>query len=85
MPTIGPFLWFDYHAEEAAQHEVSSFPNSRIVRVTRFDDARPGHDEQVKVVEFELDGQPVMAIDGGPRPIPAAARTRTQAKERSET
>ncbi len=35
MPKITPFLWFDTHAEEAAQFYVSLFPNSKITNISR--------------------------------------------------
>ena len=42
MPAITPFLWFNDKAEEAATFYVSIFPNSTIVRVSRYGDAGPG-------------------------------------------
>ena len=41
MLKITPFLWFDGQAEEAANHYVSIFPNSRVVNVLRVGDAGP--------------------------------------------
>ena len=41
MPTITPCLWFDDAAEDAANHYVSIFPNSRISAVSRYNDAVP--------------------------------------------
>jgi predicted 3-demethylubiquinone-9 3-methyltransferase (glyoxalase superfamily) len=35
MLKITPFLWFDGQAEEAADHYISIFPNSRITSVLR--------------------------------------------------
>lgn len=67
MPRISPFLWFDHQAEEAAQLYCSIFPNSKIVHVTRYGDAGPGPKGSVMVVAFELDGQQVLALNGGPR------------------
>jgi len=66
MQTITPFLWFDNQAEEAAKFYVSVFKNSKILSVSRFNDAGPGQNEKVTVVEFVLDGQHVMALNGGP-------------------
>jgi predicted 3-demethylubiquinone-9 3-methyltransferase (glyoxalase superfamily) len=67
---IAPCLWFDDQAEAAAQHYVGIFPNSRVVSVTRYSDVGqevhgrpPG---SVMTVEFELDGQPFTALNGGP-------------------
>jgi predicted 3-demethylubiquinone-9 3-methyltransferase (glyoxalase superfamily) len=67
---ITPFLWFDDQAEEAARHYTSIFPNSRIVTTTRYgkDAAQAsGRPEgSVMTVAFELDGQELTAINGGP-------------------
>ena len=67
---ITPFLWFDSQAEEAANFYVSIFKQSRIIAVTRYDDegskaaGRPKG--SVMTVEFELDGQKLTALNGGP-------------------
>jgi len=66
MPKISPFLWFDTQAEEAANFYVSIFPRSRIVSVSRYGDAGPGPKGSVMVVAFELDGQAITALNGGP-------------------
>jgi predicted 3-demethylubiquinone-9 3-methyltransferase (glyoxalase superfamily) len=67
---IAPCLWFDHQAEEAAQFYVSIFKNSKVVTVTRYSKAgREIHGRlpgSVMVVEFELDGQPFTALNGGP-------------------
>ncbi len=66
MSRITPFLWFDHAAEEAANHYVSIFPNSRILNVTRFGDAGNGPKGSVMTVTFELDGLELTALNGGP-------------------
>ena len=66
MPKITPFLWFDTQAEEAAQLYVSIFNNSKIVNVTRYGEAGPGPKGSAMTVAFELDGQPFIALNGGP-------------------
>jgi predicted 3-demethylubiquinone-9 3-methyltransferase (glyoxalase superfamily) len=66
MPRIVPNLWFDTQGLEAAEFYVSLFPNSRIVAVTRYGEAGPGPAGSVLTVDFELDGQPFTAINGGP-------------------
>jgi predicted 3-demethylubiquinone-9 3-methyltransferase (glyoxalase superfamily) len=63
---ITPNLWFDTEAEEAATFYTSVFKNSRIVNVTRFGEAGPRPAGMVMTVEFELDGQPFVALNGGP-------------------
>ena len=66
MPRISPFLWFDTQAEEAANFYVSIFPNSRITKVSRYGEGGPGPKGSVMVVAFELDGQHILALNGGP-------------------
>ena len=67
---IGVCLWFDHQGEEAAKFYVSIFQNSRIGRVTHYDEegsraaGRPKG--SVMTVAFELDGQEFMALNGGP-------------------
>ena len=63
---ITPNLWFDTQAEEAANFYVSVFENARIVNVTRYTDAGPREAGMVMTVEYELDGQSFVAINGGP-------------------
>jgi predicted 3-demethylubiquinone-9 3-methyltransferase (glyoxalase superfamily) len=63
---IIPNLWFDTQAEAAANFYVSVFPNSRIVKVTRYTDAGPRPAGTVMAVVFELDGQRFVGINGGP-------------------
>jgi predicted 3-demethylubiquinone-9 3-methyltransferase (glyoxalase superfamily) len=67
MPPIVPSLWFDTQAEQAAAFYTAVFPNSRIVAVTRYNDAGPGDPGSVMTVEFELDGQRFVGINGGPQ------------------
>jgi predicted 3-demethylubiquinone-9 3-methyltransferase (glyoxalase superfamily) len=64
---IVPNLWFDTQAEEAAEHYVSIFENSRIVNVARYTEAGPGEPGSVMTVEFELDGNRFVGINGGPQ------------------
>src|ERR1043166_1775893 len=71
MQRITPFLWFDNQAEEAVKFYTSIFKNSRIGRITRYDEAgekasgrRAG---SVMTVEFQLEGQEFVALNGGPQ------------------
>ncbi|MBV9213926.1 MAG: VOC family protein [Actinobacteria bacterium] len=59
-------LWFDTEAEEAAEHYTSIFDNSRVVSVARYPEGAPRPAGQVMTVEFELDGQRFIGINGGP-------------------
>ncbi len=66
MQTVTPCLWFDTEGEDAANFYVSVFPNSRIVNVARYGSAGPRPEGMVMTVEFELDGQQFVALNGGP-------------------
>jgi predicted 3-demethylubiquinone-9 3-methyltransferase (glyoxalase superfamily) len=63
---IIPNLWFDTEAEDAADFYTSVFKNSRIVNVARYTEAGPRPAGTVMTVEFELDGQRFVGINGGP-------------------
>jgi predicted 3-demethylubiquinone-9 3-methyltransferase (glyoxalase superfamily) len=66
MGKITPFLWFDGKAEEAANFYVSIFDNAKILNVSRYAEDSPGPEGTVMTVEFELDGQEFVALNGGP-------------------
>ncbi len=70
MQRIAPCLWFDSQGEEAAKFYTSIFKNSRILAVSRYTEAgRETHQRtpgSVMTVEFELEGQPFTALNGGP-------------------
>ncbi|HEX7094437.1 MAG TPA: VOC family protein [Acidimicrobiales bacterium] len=66
MPRITPNLWFDNEGLEAAEFYVSIFPNSKITHITHFTESGPREQGTVMTVDFELDGQPYTAINGGP-------------------
>ena len=63
---ITPFLWFDSNAEEAVNFYLSVFKNSRIVTVVRNPGGAPGPKDSVLTISFELNGQPFVALNGGP-------------------
>ena len=67
MQRIVTNLWFDTEAEEAAEFYTSSFMDSRIVHVARYTEAGPRPAGTVMTVEFELDGQRFVGINGGPQ------------------
>ena len=67
MPRITPNLWFDTEALEAAEFYVSVFPNSEVTNVTHYNEAGPREAGMILTVDFELDGQRVTAINGGPQ------------------
>ena len=66
MSKIAPCLWFDGQAEEAAALYTSLFPDSRIDRVNRSAGETPsGPEGMVLTVDFTLDGEPFIALNGG--------------------
>lgn len=67
MQKITPYLWFDDQAEEAVNFYVSLFKNSKILDVTRYDDAAPGVPGKVMIIAFQLDAQEFVALNGGPQ------------------
>jgi predicted 3-demethylubiquinone-9 3-methyltransferase (glyoxalase superfamily) len=66
MQRITPCLWFDTEGEDAATFYTSLFSNSRITNISRYGSAGPRAEGTVMTVEFELDGQPFVALNGGP-------------------
>lgn len=70
MQKITPCLWFNDQAEEAMRFYVSIFKNSKVGRVTRYEEAgakasgRPKG--SVMTATFEIEGQEFMALNGGP-------------------
>jgi predicted 3-demethylubiquinone-9 3-methyltransferase (glyoxalase superfamily) len=65
-PKIRPCLWFDTEGEEAANFYTSVFENSSIIGLTRRGETAPGEAGTVLTVEFEIDGQQMLALNGGP-------------------
>lgn len=66
MRKITPCLWFDNQAEEAMNFYVSLFKNSRILSLTRYGEGGPGPQGTIMTASFQLDGQELMALNGGP-------------------
>jgi predicted 3-demethylubiquinone-9 3-methyltransferase (glyoxalase superfamily) len=67
MQTLTPCLWFDIDGEDAARFYTSIFPNSRILSTTHYGEAGPRPAGTVLTVDFELDGQKFVALNGGPQ------------------
>ncbi|HEX6043661.1 MAG TPA: VOC family protein [Pyrinomonadaceae bacterium] len=63
---ITTFLWFDNNAEEAAKFYTSVFKNAKIVNTTHYGNSGAGPADRVMTVDFELDGQKFVALNGGP-------------------
>jgi predicted 3-demethylubiquinone-9 3-methyltransferase (glyoxalase superfamily) len=66
MQTITPCLWFDTEGEAAATLYTAVFPDSRIVDISHYGEAGPRPAGTVMTVNFELNGQPFIALNGGP-------------------
>lgn len=70
MQKIIPCLWFDKEAEEAINFYCSLFPNSKVGKVTRYDEASAKQSGQpvgsVLTIECTLNGQSFTALNGGP-------------------
>src|SRR5688500_8185905 len=70
MQKITPCLWFDDKAEEAAKFYASIFKDSKIGGVTRY--GKEGYEIHgrkagtVLTLEFEIEGQKFVALNGGP-------------------
>ena len=70
MQKITPFLWFDNNAEEAVNFYTEAFANSKILTTSHYNEASakaPGFKAgSVMTVEFELNKQKFVALNGGP-------------------
>lgn len=65
-PTITPCLWFDTQAEEAVNFYTSVFPGSGISGTTFYGEGAPLPEGTALTVDFYLDGQQFLALNGGP-------------------
>ena len=63
---IIPNLWFDTEAEDAADFYTSVFKDSRIITKTHYTEGAPREAGMVMTVEWELNGQRFVGINGGP-------------------
>ena len=70
MQKIVPFLWFNDNAEEAVKFYTSIFKKSKTGKIARYNKAgenaagRPAG--SVMTIEFEIEGQEFIALNGGP-------------------
>jgi predicted 3-demethylubiquinone-9 3-methyltransferase (glyoxalase superfamily) len=62
---ITPCLWFDFKAEEAVAHYLAIFRSGRIVTTARYGEAGPGPAGSVMAIQFEIEGQRFLALNGG--------------------
>jgi predicted 3-demethylubiquinone-9 3-methyltransferase (glyoxalase superfamily) len=66
MPMTSICLWFNGHAEEAANYYVSLFPGSRITSLLRYGPGAPMPEGTVLTATFELQGREYTLLNGGP-------------------
>ena len=66
MQKITPFLWFNDNAEQAVKFYTSIFKKSKVLEVARYGDAGPGPKGSVMTIEFQIEGQEFIALNGGP-------------------
>ena len=59
-------LWFDTEGEAAARFYTGIFKDAKLGRIARYTEAGPGTPGAVMTVEFELNGQQFLALNGGP-------------------
>jgi predicted 3-demethylubiquinone-9 3-methyltransferase (glyoxalase superfamily) len=64
---IKPFLWFEQQAEEAAKFYTSIFKKSKLGKIARYPEGSPGPAGQVMTVEFRIEDQDFVALNGGPQ------------------
>jgi len=71
MQQIVPNLWFDGQAKAAADFYAAAFQNAKVLRMDRYTEAGKeihGHEPgEVMTVEFEIEGQRFIALNGGPQ------------------
>ncbi len=79
MTKITPWLWFDTESEDVARLYTSVLPNSRIVETQYYGPGGPRPEGTVMTVSFELDGQPFVALNGGPGTGTRSARAAKRA------
>jgi predicted 3-demethylubiquinone-9 3-methyltransferase (glyoxalase superfamily) len=72
MQKITPFLWFNDNAEEAVKFYTSIFKNSKVGRILRYSEEVAKVSQSgmpagsVLTIEFEIEGQKFVALNGGP-------------------
>ena len=71
MQKITPFLWFDDQAEDAVKFYTTVFENSKVGRILRYGEeaakASSRSTGSVLTIEFEIEGQKFVALNGGPQ------------------
>jgi predicted 3-demethylubiquinone-9 3-methyltransferase (glyoxalase superfamily) len=73
MQKITPFLWFNDNAEQAVKFYTSIFKNSKVGRILRYDEETAKVSQSgrpvgsVLTIEFEIEGQKFVSLNGGPQ------------------
>lgn len=85
MPKLTPCLWYDNQAGEAAEFYCAIFPNSKIKATSYYGDGMPMPKGTVLTVEFDLDGKPFTALNGGPQfPFTEAVSFQIECQDQAE-
>lgn len=66
-PDLAICLWFDGAARAAAEHYVTTFPDSEILSVTMLQDGSGDGRGELALVDFVVAGRRFQALDGGPQ------------------
>lgn len=66
MQKVTPFLWFDNNLDEAVTLYTSIFPDSKLIETSRYGEAGPGTPGSIMSATFEIAGQRLIALNGGP-------------------
>ncbi|HEY3785072.1 MAG TPA: VOC family protein [Steroidobacteraceae bacterium] len=67
MQSLYPCLWFDGQAEEAVQFYASVLRNPKVGSVARYPEGSPGPVGKVMTIQFEIENQRFLALNGGPQ------------------
>ena len=82
VESIMPCLWFDTEAEDAANHYVSIFTNSKLGKITRYGkEGKEIHGKlagSVLTVEFEIDGHASFSLSTAARSSSSTRRCRSK-------
>jgi predicted 3-demethylubiquinone-9 3-methyltransferase (glyoxalase superfamily) len=65
MPKITTFLTYEKDAEGAVDYYASIFKNSKVGKKTYYGEGTPMPKGTVMTIEFELEGIPYVALNGG--------------------
>ena len=66
-PKIVPCLWFDFNAEEAVAFYLDVFKDGRVLESSRYPESMPGVGGKALLIEFEVAGAKLQALNAGPQ------------------